>query len=246
MTGTKSPSVLRLEFFSDGVFAIIMTIMAIELEVPDIDSPLTSDLDFQFLAPALPKLLSYGLGFFMVATGWLSQVLLTRNLQRTNVQLISANLFWLFLVSLIPAATTFIGDHPTEPKAVMIWSAVAGAVLIWGDIPLVRSARNAGQPLPGWVIRRNLWAPLLAILAVGAPLVWTPASWILVTLAYGLHWIPARNAAVLFGPKAEIERARARASSLSSVPAEGSKSPKTRSRKSARQQGPEAKSVTVE
>ena len=113
MSGLKSPSLQRFEFFTDGVFAIIMTIMAIELKIPEVAAHLAGDWDFRFLAPELPKLLSYTLGFFMIATGWVSHLLMASLLEKTNIRLITTNLVFLFLASLLPAVTAFVGEHPT-------------------------------------------------------------------------------------------------------------------------------------
>ncbi len=201
MSDQKSPSVQRFEFFSDGVLAIIMTIMAIELKIAELHVAPVSSWDFHFLLPEIPKLLSYALGFFMIATGWVSHLALTRILQRTSVYLITVNLIWLFLVSLLPAATAFLGDNPTLPQAVMIWSAVACATLIVGDQTLTKAARRLGLPVAPWVGRRNLVASILAILAIITPLFSVYPSWVLVFLAYSLQWIPGPSAARLFGPK---------------------------------------------
>lgn len=202
MSGSKSPSLQRFEFFTDGVFAIIMTIMAIELKIPEAAAHLAGDWDFRFLVPEAAKLLSYALGFFMIATGWVSHLLMASLLEKTNIRLITTNLVFLFLASLLPAATAFVGDHPTLPKAVMLWSAVSAAVLIWGDHALVRAARSAGLPVVRWANRRNICASLVAIFAVVTSTVSVHASWVLIFAAYALHWIPIRHASRLFGATA--------------------------------------------
>jgi len=194
----KSPSVQRLEFFTDGVLAIIMTIMAIELKIPELGEHLAGDWNFGFLVPELPKLLSYALGFFMIATGWVSHLLMARSLERTNVQLIAANLVYLFLISLLPAATAFVGDHPTLPKAVFLWGAVASTGIIWGDQVMVRAAESAGLARLEWGRRRNFWASMLALLAVAASLVSVRLPGVLIFLALALHWVPMRHAIRLF------------------------------------------------
>ncbi|MEO6114391.1 MAG: TMEM175 family protein [Sphingomicrobium sp.] len=206
MSGTKSPSLQRFEFFTDGVFAIIMTIMAIELKIPEVAAHLAGDWDFRFLAPEMPKLLSYTLGFFMIATGWVSHLLMASMLERTNIRLITTNLVFLFLASLLPAATAFVGDYPTLPKAVMLWSAVSAAVLIWGDHALVRAARSAGLPVVPWAARRNLCASFVAIFAVVASSVSIHAPWVLIFAAYALHWLPIRYAIWLFEPRTTTRR----------------------------------------
>lgn len=202
MSGPRSPTAQRFEFFTDGVFAIVVTIMAIELKIPEIGEHLVGEWDFAFLAPELPKLLSYALGFFIIATGWVGHLLMSRELVRTNVQLISANLVYLFLASLLPAATAFVGDHPALPQAVMLWSAVGAAALIWGNYVLLPAAEGAGMPKFPWARRRNICASVVALAAVAAPIVSIHASWGLIFVAYALYWIPIRQASRLFGSQA--------------------------------------------
>lgn len=204
MSGVKSPSLQRFEFFTDGVLAIIVTIMAIELKIPELGEHLAGDWDFRFLVPELPKLLSYALGFFMISTGWVAHVLMARDLERTNIQLITANLIYLFMASLLPAVTAFVGDHPTLPKAVFLWSAVAATVLIWGGQVMVRAARSAGLARIIWAERRNNWAAAVSVVAVASSLVSIHAPLVLIFIAYALHWIPLRLATRLFGSEAKI------------------------------------------
>lgn len=199
MSGSKSPTVQRFEFFTDGVLAIIVTIMAIELKIPALGEQLIDDWDFGFLAAELPKLLSYALGFFIIATCWVTHLTMTRILERTNIRLIAGNLVYLFLLSLLPAATAFVGDHPTLPQAVMLWSAVSAAVVVWADQMMARAAQSVGLPVVPWVVRRNYCASSVAILAVAASMVSIHASWMLIFAAYALHWIPNRQANWLFG-----------------------------------------------
>lgn len=204
MSGVKSPSLQRFEFFTDGVLAIIVTIMAIELKIPELGEHVTGDWDLRFLVPELPKLLSYALGFFMISTGWVAHLLMARELERTNIQLITANLVYLFLASLLPAVTAFVGDHPTLPKAVFLWSAVAATVLIWGGQVMVRAARSAGLARILWAERRNNWAASVAVIAVASSLVSIHAPLVLIFIAFALHWIPVRQATRLFRTNAKV------------------------------------------
>ena len=204
MAPTKSPSLQRFEFFTDGVLAIIVTIMAIELKIPDLGGHLGGAWDFRFLVSELPKLLSYALGFFMISTGWVAHLLMARDLERTNIQLITANLVYLFMASLLPAVTAFVGDYPTLPKAVFLWSAVAGTVLIWGGQVMVRAARSAGLARTIWAERRNNWAAAVAVIAVVSSLVSIYVPVALMFVSYALHWIPLRQATWLFGSAAAI------------------------------------------
>ncbi|HND17708.1 MAG TPA: TMEM175 family protein, partial [Saprospiraceae bacterium] len=88
----------RLEAFSDGVFAIIITIMVLELKVPEGEH-------FKNLTPLVPKLLSYLLSFIYVGIYWNNHHHLFQAAERVNGKILWANLSLLFSLSLIPFTT---------------------------------------------------------------------------------------------------------------------------------------------
>ena len=97
----------RLESFSDAVLAIIITIMVLELHVPE-----HSTLDA--LAETLPTLLTYAISFSIIATYWNNHHHLLRNTHRIGPSIMWSNFFFLFWVSLIPFLTRWMGDFYTE------------------------------------------------------------------------------------------------------------------------------------
>ena len=103
----------RLEAFSDGVLAIIITIMVLELEAPE-------ETTFEALLPKLPIFLSYVLSFIYVGIYWNNHHHLFQITERVNGKILWANLHLLFWLSLIPFTTSWIGEnHLTEiPVAV--------------------------------------------------------------------------------------------------------------------------------
>jgi uncharacterized membrane protein len=119
----------RLEAFSDGVLAVIITIMALELKAP-------VDGDFRSLRGRLPALLVYILSFTFVGIYWNNHHHLLRAARRVTPGVMWANLHLLFWLSLIPVLTEWIGEHyeKTAPAAtyglVCLGSAVAFTVLV--------------------------------------------------------------------------------------------------------------------
>jgi uncharacterized membrane protein len=98
----------RIEAFSDGVIAIIITIMVLELQPPEQPT-------LAALAKLWPVLVAYALSFLQVAIYWMNHhQLLDRACASTN-GLRWANMVWLFFLSLIPLGTAWWGDHPTAP-----------------------------------------------------------------------------------------------------------------------------------
>ncbi len=95
----------RLEAFSDGVFAIIITIMVLEIRAPD-----TSDI--AALKPLIPVVLSYLLSFTFVGIYWNNHHHLLQAARRVNGRILWANLHLLFWLSLIPFVTHWMGEYP--------------------------------------------------------------------------------------------------------------------------------------
>jgi uncharacterized membrane protein len=113
----------RLEAFSDGVLAIIITIMVLELKVPH-------GSDFAALKPILPVFLSYILSFIYVGIYWNNHHHLIKAAPRVNAAIMWANLHLLFWLSLFPFATGWMGEnHFTS-----LPSAIYGAVLLFAAI----------------------------------------------------------------------------------------------------------------
>jgi len=113
----------RLEAFSDGVVAIIITIMVLELKVPH--SP-----DLNALRPLVPVFLTYLLSFIYVGIYWNNHHHLLRVCHRINGGIMWANLHLLFWLSLFPFVTGWMGENEFQPLP----SALYGAVLFMGAI----------------------------------------------------------------------------------------------------------------
>jgi uncharacterized membrane protein len=94
----------RLEAFSDGVIAIIITIMVLELKAPHGDQPAD-------LVPLLPVLLSYGLSFIYLGIYWSNHHHLLQAVRSVNGAVLWANLHLLFWLSLVPFGTAWIGEN---------------------------------------------------------------------------------------------------------------------------------------
>ncbi|HEY4565448.1 MAG TPA: TMEM175 family protein [Thermoanaerobaculia bacterium] len=94
----------RLEAFSDGVIAIIITIMVLELKVPE-------GADLAALRPMIPVFLGYLLSFVFVGIYWNNHHHLLHAAQRINGSVLWANLFLLFCLSLVPFATAWMDEN---------------------------------------------------------------------------------------------------------------------------------------
>lgn len=107
----------RLEALSDGVIAIIITIMVLELKVPH-----GSDLDA--LRPLTPLFLSYVLSFIYLAIYWNNHHHLLHSIQHVNGSILWANLHLLFWLSLIPFSTAWMGENHFAAIPVALYGSV--------------------------------------------------------------------------------------------------------------------------
>ena len=157
----------RLVFFSDAVFAIAITLLALEIRLPD-GLPATGPITFRALFGALvPHLFAYVLSFLVIGIYWTYHHRIFRYIRAYDRRLIWLNLYLLMAVAFIPFPTGLLGEHGGEEGPDVLYAAtqaVAGllAALLW------RHAVVAGLLVPGVapaLIRRT------AIRAIGIPLV---------------------------------------------------------------------------
>ena len=107
----------RLEAFSDGVIAIIITIMVLELKVPHGE-------DFATLAPLWPVFLCYVLSFAYVAIYWNNHHHMLHTLHKVNGPILWANLHLLFWLSLFPFTTGWMGENHFAPGPTALYGVV--------------------------------------------------------------------------------------------------------------------------
>ena len=114
-------STSRVEIFSDGVMAIIITIMVLELQLPELHKNLnTNDLKHH-ITELLPHVGAYIFSFIMIGILWTNHHNLFHLLQQTDNFLLGQNLFLLFWMSLIPFITMLIGANPFLPASVALY-----------------------------------------------------------------------------------------------------------------------------
>ena len=120
----------RLEAFSDGVIAILITIMVLELKVPE-------GADAAALRPLLPVFLTYVLSFVFLGIYWNNHHHMLHAAERTNGKVLWANLHLLFWLSLVPFVTGWMGENHFEPLP----TAVYGMVLFMAAVAFTILAR---------------------------------------------------------------------------------------------------------
>ena len=107
----------RLEAFSDGVIAILITIMVLELRVPH-------GTDLRALAPLLPLFLTYALSFVYLGIYWNNHHHMFHLVDRVNGAILWANLNLLFWLSLVPFVTGWMGENHFAPVPTAVYGVV--------------------------------------------------------------------------------------------------------------------------
>ena len=113
----------RMEAFSDGVIAIIITIMALEIHIP-------KGTDIQALRPMIPVILSYVLSFTFLGIYWNNHHHLLQAVRHVNGRVLWANLHLLFWLSLTPFVTGWMGENQFAEMPVALY----GVVLLFSGI----------------------------------------------------------------------------------------------------------------
>jgi uncharacterized membrane protein len=185
----------RLEAFSDGVLAIIITIMVLELKVPHGDT-------LRDLRPMLPVLLAYVLSFVYVGIYWNNHHHLLHTVKNVSGSMMWANLHLLFWLSLFPAVTAWIGEHPTAPwPAALYGTVLLAAALAW--LVLQRTIIHAGGSLAhliGSDLKGKL-SSLLYIVGIGFAFVRPWLAEALFSLVAAAWIVPDRRIEKGFTPK---------------------------------------------
>jgi uncharacterized membrane protein len=154
----------RLAAFSDGVFAIIITIMVLELKVPH-------GADWAALAALWPVFLSYVLSFIYVAIYWNNHHHMLHVVQRVNGGILWANTHLLFWLSLVPFATGWMGDNAfaTLPVAVYGVALLMPGVAYYTLQQVIIRAQGPNSPLARALGRdfKGKSSPLLYVAAIG-------------------------------------------------------------------------------
>jgi uncharacterized membrane protein len=174
----------RLEAFSDGVIAIIITIMVLEMKIPHGDG-------LETLAPLFPVFLSYVLSFVYVGIYWNNHHHMLHACTRVTGAVLWANLHLLFWLSLFPFVTGWMGENhfSAMPTAVYGGVLLAAAVAYWILQQTIISSQGPDSPLKTAV--GNDWkgkiSPVLYVCGIIATCFWAwvgQAIYVLVALIW--------------------------------------------------------------
>jgi len=180
----------RLEAFSDGVLAIIITIMVLELRAPD-------GVDLPALWQRAPVAVSYVLSFIYVGIYWSNHHHMLHVTQRVNGAVLWANLHLLFWLSLVPFVTAWMGEHhfaalPTAAYGVVL---LLAAIAYWVLQRVIIAAEGKNSILAAAVGSdwKGKLSPLLYVIAVVSALKFPVLAWAIYVFVAVIWLVPDRR-----------------------------------------------------
>jgi uncharacterized membrane protein len=179
----------RIEAFSDGVIAILITIMVLELKAPHDPTPTS-------LVKMWPIFFAYVLSFVIIAIYWVNHHHLIHLVTRIDAVVLWANINLLFWISLIPWVTVYLGDNHALPFPVALYAAVSLAGAISFFLLRASIARHHHDPefkrLDKKMARKNLTAIFIYIAAIVVAFISTPLALILIATPAAMYFLPER------------------------------------------------------
>lgn len=191
--GLGLPGPGRLEAFSDGVLAIAITLLVLEIKVPHLEAGQDVRATLLALLALTPKFVSYLLSFVFIAVFWVNHHQFFRLVRQVDAGLLWRNILLLLALSFIPFPTGMIGEYPRNPVALALFALVLMAAgiafnLMWRHSQARRLFHaDVSATLVERATQRGLIGPALYALAAAAAFLLPAAAWtlfILIPLIY--------------------------------------------------------------
>ncbi len=180
----------RILFFSDAVFAIVMTLLVLDIRVPEV-SPVMAAAELPELVLELwPKFFSYVLSFVVISTYWIAHHQTFRYIRSYDRTLLWLNLLFLLSITFIPFPTDLLGEYGNLRFSVIVYAVSVGlarlllAVVWWyAGRGSIRLSDDLDQETATYNFRRSLAVPALFLLSIGISFLSVDAaiaSWLLI------------------------------------------------------------------
>ena len=169
-TTTRPLALERLVYFSDAIFAIAITLLVLDIKVPELDPALArAGLSHQLLA-LIPRIFAYLVSFMVIGIYWEAHHRMFGFIKLCTRTLIWLNLLELMLIAFLPFPTALIGRYASVPSAVVFYASTVLAVglartVIWRYASAGRRLIDADTPERE--IRGGLWRGLVSPLVFG-------------------------------------------------------------------------------
>jgi uncharacterized membrane protein len=181
----RGESTERIEFFSDAVFAIAMTLLVLDIRLPSS----AHDNVAEGLVELVPEIFAYVLSFGLIALNWMSHHRKFRVITGFDTRLMQLNLLLLLLVAFLPFPTSVLAETEAQVGSVVLYAATVAAISL-AQLALWVYARHASLLAPSvdrgvfrYLARSLIITPAVFLLSIVIAFVWAPDaamySWLL-------------------------------------------------------------------
>jgi uncharacterized membrane protein len=197
--GTKGTSLSkqRLEAFSDGVFAIVITLLILGIRIPEVQPAALGEA----LSRMLPQVFTYVLSFFVVGLYWFAHHRVSHQVKQINGSFIWLNFIWLLTVSVMPFPAALLAGYPLQPLPIAIYGADLILANVTGFLMIVYLKRHPElcvMPITSAALRSQAIVYVITngMYGVAIGLAWV-SPWVsYVMYALLLAWIMVRYAKI--------------------------------------------------
>lgn len=173
----------RVEFLTDGIIAIVSTLLVLEIKVPHLPENYTDTDLFHSFANILPSLVAFIFSFLNILVFWFNHDSVGKTMLYFDSKVTFLNFFFLLFISLIPFTTAFVSEYPFSVAAVTTY----GLVLLLASVAAVWMYHHIAfrsdmmHPSIGTTVRKRIWKRIII-----GPL----AFFVAVLLGFIHVWIP--------------------------------------------------------
>ena len=208
----------RLEAFSDGVFAVAITLLVLNIKVPGLDPPgelLDDNRLWSVLRDEWPMLVAYGISFATIGIMWLNHHRLFVHIKHTNTVLMLLNLLLLLIIVFIPVPTALLAEYiirPDQRTATVVYSFTCLLMaccfnLLWQYASYHNRllGNDVDQHAVAAISRQYLFGPLFYLITFGLAFINVPSSIVLNFLFALFFAVPGRPARQLSSSNASTD-----------------------------------------
>jgi uncharacterized membrane protein len=184
----------RLEAFTDGVYAIVITLLILNIRIPEV----RPDELGAALSGMLPQVFTYVLSFFVIALYWFSHHRVAQQVKQIDGTFVWLNMIWLLFVTIMPFPTALLGQYPLRPIPIAIYGADLILANVTGFIILAYMKRHPElcyTIVDSRVLRSQ--APIYG-LTNGIYIIAIVLGWLIPLLSYALYALVLVGLAIRF------------------------------------------------
>jgi uncharacterized membrane protein len=188
----------RLESFSDGVIAIIITLMVFNVKFPDMPSDLSSSETWKEVWNIRPQFLAYLLSFVLLGVYWVNHHHFFHALKTTDRNILWWNLNLLFWLSLIPIPTSFMAQHPMKAEATAMYGfnvlAASLSFILMGRYSRAKNLmiHNISKRRRQRLSRMNRTGTVLYIISIFAGYISVYISYVIFIIVPAMYFLPQK------------------------------------------------------